>query len=156
MIGHVLSFLFSTVLLIAAVVGGDLGAARAALARAGAMAYIVIAVCFGLAGGIVGKIKGSSFWLWFLISGLVPFFGLLAAIAYRFERDELRRQCPRCGRVTKIYDAICTRCGDRARVPRRGDRSPSPGSARPAPPRTDAERVAASREFGALSRIRPP
>src|ERR1700689_565674 len=75
------------------------------------MAYIVSAVVFGLAGGVVGKIKGSSFLLWFLISGLVPFFGLLAAIAYRFERDELRRQCPPCGRGTKIYDALCTRCG---------------------------------------------
>jgi hypothetical protein len=74
-------------------------------------AYVVIAICFGLAGGIVGKIKGSSFLLWFLISGLVPFFGLMTAIVYRFERDELRRQCPRCGRVTKIYDALCTRCG---------------------------------------------
>jgi hypothetical protein len=75
------------------------------------MAYVIIAVCFGLAGGIVGKIKGSSSVLWFLISGAVPFFGLMAAIAYRFERDELRRQCPNCGRVTKIYDALCTRCG---------------------------------------------
>jgi hypothetical protein len=75
------------------------------------MAYVVIAVCFGLAGGLVGKLKGSSFLLWFLISGAVPFFGLLAAIAYRFEGDELRRQCPQCGRVTKIYDAVCTRCG---------------------------------------------
>ncbi len=75
------------------------------------MGYVVIAVCFGLAGGIVGKIKGSSFLLWFLISGAVPFIGLAAAILYRFERDEPRRQCPRCGRVTKVYDALCTRCG---------------------------------------------
>jgi hypothetical protein len=75
------------------------------------MAYIVIAVCFGLAGGIVGKIKGSSFVLWFLISAIVPFLGLMTAIVYRFERDELRRQCPGCGNVTKMYDAICTRCG---------------------------------------------
>jgi hypothetical protein len=81
------------------------------------MAYIVIAVCFGLAGGIVGKIKGSSFLLWFLISAGVPFFGLLAAIAYRFERDELRRECPRCGKVTKIYDALCTRCGAELEYP---------------------------------------
>jgi hypothetical protein len=79
--------------------------------------YIVIAVCFGISGGIVGKLKGSSFWLWFLISGAVPFLGLLAALAYRFERDELRRQCPRCGRVTKIYDAICTRCGTELEFP---------------------------------------
>jgi hypothetical protein len=75
------------------------------------MGYVVIAVCFGLSGGIVGKLKGSSFVLWFLICTAVPFFGLLAAIAYRFDRDEFRRRCPRCGRVTKIYDALCTRCG---------------------------------------------
>jgi hypothetical protein len=81
------------------------------------MAYIVIAVCFGLAGGLVGKIKGSSFVLWFLISGLVPVFGLMAAIAYRYEREELRRACPNCGRVTKIYDAICTRCGTELELP---------------------------------------
>ncbi len=79
--------------------------------------YLVIALCFGLAGGIVGKIKGSSFWLWFLISGVVPVLGLAAAIAYRFEHDELRRSCPRCGRVTKIYDAICTKCGTELEFP---------------------------------------
>jgi hypothetical protein len=99
------------------------------------MAYIVIATCFGLAGGIVGKIKGSSFILWFLISGAIPFFGLFAAIAYRFERDEMRRQCPTCGRVVKIYDAICMRCGteldfpDEAVAPESWERVPaSPSS----------------------------
>jgi hypothetical protein len=81
------------------------------------MAYVIIAISFGVAGGVVGKLKGSSFMLWFLISGLVPFLGLITAIAYRFERDELRRQCPRCGRVTKIYDALCTRCGEELDFP---------------------------------------
>jgi RNA polymerase subunit RPABC4/transcription elongation factor Spt4 len=81
------------------------------------LAYIVIAICFGLAGGIVGRIKGSSFLLWFLISGLVPIFGLLAAVVYRNERNEPRRQCPRCGRVTKAYDAICMRCGTELEYP---------------------------------------
>ncbi len=100
------------------------------------MAYVIIAVCFGLAGGIIGKLKGSSFLLWFLISGLVPFAGLLAAIAYRFERDELRRRCPSCGRVTKIYDAICTRCGaelefpERAIAPESWQRPPASTAAR--------------------------
>jgi hypothetical protein len=75
------------------------------------MAYIVICFFFGLAGGIVGKIKGSSFFLWFLISALLPFAGLLTAIAYRYERDELRRQCPGCGKIVKLHDALCTRCG---------------------------------------------
>jgi hypothetical protein len=81
------------------------------------LGYVVIAVAFGLAGGIVGRLKGSSFLLWFLISGAVPIFGLMAAIAYRFEREELRRQCPRCGRVVKIYDALCMRCGMELELP---------------------------------------
>jgi hypothetical protein len=81
------------------------------------MAYLAIALCFGLAGGIVGRIKGSSFVLWFLISAVVPFFGLMAAIAYRFDRDEPRRRCPKCGRVTKVYDALCTRCGEELDFP---------------------------------------
>ena len=74
-------------------------------------AYLVIALAFGLAGGIVGRMKGTSFWLWFAISAVVPFLGLLAALLYRFERDELRKQCPRCGKVVMLYDALCIRCG---------------------------------------------
>jgi len=81
------------------------------------MGYIVIAVCFGIAGGIVGRIKGSSFALWFLISAVVPFIGLITAIVYRYESDELRRECPRCGRVTKLYDALCTGCGEELEFP---------------------------------------
>jgi hypothetical protein len=81
------------------------------------MGYVVIAVCFGLAGGIIGRIKGSSFVLWFLISGLVPFLGLLAAIFYRYDSRELRRLCPGCGRVLKLHDAICTHCGAELEFP---------------------------------------
>ncbi len=81
------------------------------------MGYVVICVFFGIAGGIVGRIKGSSFWLWFLISGLVPILGLLAAIFYRWEDRELRRKCPTCGSVLKLYDAICMRCGTELEFP---------------------------------------
>jgi hypothetical protein len=81
------------------------------------LGYVVIAIGFGVAGGIVGKVKGSSFWLWFLIAGAIPIFGLMAAIAYRSERDELRRKCPRCGKVVKIYDALCMRCGMELELP---------------------------------------
>ena len=77
----------------------------------GANYYLVIAFCFGVAGGMVGRAKGSSFFLWFLISAIVPFVGLLAALAQRNEHDELRRECPGCGRIVKLHDAICTRCG---------------------------------------------
>lgn len=82
---------------------------------------MVIALCFGLAGGIVGRIKGSSFWLWFLISGLVPVAGLLAAVLYRYESAELQRRCPGCGRVVKLYDAVCTRCGAELEFPEAGE-----------------------------------
>jgi DNA-directed RNA polymerase subunit RPC12/RpoP len=81
------------------------------------MAYVVIAVAFAFSGGIVAKAKGNSFWLWFVISGLLPFLGLLGAILYRSERNELRRRCPRCGRVVKIHDALCTRCGQELEFP---------------------------------------
>jgi ribosomal protein S27AE len=75
------------------------------------MAYLVICLFFGLAGGIVGRMKGSSFVLWFLISAIVPVLGLLAAVLYRFETDEVRRQCPRCGKLVKLHDQVCMRCG---------------------------------------------
>jgi hypothetical protein len=78
---------------------------------------VVIAASFALAGGIVGRLKGSSFWAWFAISGLLPVFGLAAALAYRFESEELRRQCPGCGRVVKLHDALCTRCGTELEFP---------------------------------------
>jgi hypothetical protein len=81
------------------------------------VAYLVIAFSFALAGGLVGKIKGSSFFIWFLISGILPVIGLLAALLYRTERDELRRQCPGCGRIVKLHDALCTRCGTELEFP---------------------------------------
>ena len=80
-------------------------------------AYLVIALMFGIAGGIVGRMKGSSFWLWGCVSAVIPFFGLLAAICYRIERDELRKQCPRCGKVVMLYDALCMRCGNELEFP---------------------------------------
>lgn len=81
------------------------------------MAYLIIAFCFGLAGGIIGKVKGSSFFIWFLIAFIVPFIGLLAAVLYRVDNDEPRRQCPRCGKVVPLHDALCTRCGAELEYP---------------------------------------
>ena len=81
------------------------------------LGYVGIAILFGIAGGLVGRAKGSSFWLWFLISAAVPFFGLLSAVFYRSENRELRRQCPGCGRIVKLHDALCTRCGAELEFP---------------------------------------
>ena len=80
-------------------------------------AYVVIALSFGLATGIVGKIKGSSFFIWFIIGTVVPLIGLITAIVFRSERDELHRQCPTCGRICKLHDALCVRCGTELEFP---------------------------------------
>jgi hypothetical protein len=79
--------------------------------------YLVICLFFGFAGAAVARLKHSSVVLWFLISAAIPFFGLLAAVCYRWEDRELRRRCPECGRVLKIYDALCTRCGTELEFP---------------------------------------
>jgi ribosomal protein S27AE len=94
------------------------------------VAYLIIALGFALAGGIVGRSKGSSFFLWFLISGILPFIGLVAALLYRFDRDEPRRQCPRCGSIVMLHDAVCTRCGSELEYP---DVVLAPESASPRP-----------------------
>jgi uncharacterized paraquat-inducible protein A len=95
------------------------------------LGLLVILFCFGLAGGIVGRIKGSSFWMWFLISFCAPFIGLLTAVLYRYENQELRRQCPRCHKVVKLHDAVCMRCGTELEFP---DVALAPESARPVAP----------------------
>lgn len=79
--------------------------------------YVVVCVFFGLSAGCVGRIKGSSFWIWFLIGAVLPGLGVLCALVYRFENDELRRQCPTCGRVAPLYAALCTRCGAELEFP---------------------------------------
>ena len=81
------------------------------------MELIPILVAFGVAGGLVGRNKGGSFWLWFTISFCVPVIGLLTALVSRPENQELRRQCPGCGKVVKLYDAKCLRCGTELEFP---------------------------------------
>jgi hypothetical protein len=88
------------------------------------MAFVVIAFFFGLAGGVIGKIKGSSFFLWFLIAAIPPFIGLLAAIFYRNEYDEIYRRCPTCRKVVALHDALCTRCGTELEFPPATVRAP--------------------------------
>jgi uncharacterized OB-fold protein len=43
--------------------------------------------------------------------------GLLAAICYRWDNQELRRQCPGCGRIVKLHDAVCMACGAELEFP---------------------------------------
>jgi hypothetical protein len=74
--------------------------------------FLVLLFFFGLATGIVGAIKGSSFFVWFLVGACLPGIGLLGALLYRWERDEPRRRCPRCDAALKISDQVCMTCGE--------------------------------------------
>jgi hypothetical protein len=73
--------------------------------------FVVIAVFCGLAAAIIGKIKGSSFWIWLLVGTVLPGIGILGALLYRWERRELRRRCEECGNVVALHDQVCMRCG---------------------------------------------
>ena len=74
-------------------------------------AYILIAFTSALATGILGRAKGSSFFIWFIVGGVLPVLGLIAAFLYRVEREEPERRCPNCGAVQKLYVQVCRRCG---------------------------------------------
>jgi hypothetical protein len=72
---------------------------------------VVLLFFFGLSAGTVAKIKGSSFFIWFLIGAVLPIIGTIGAVLYRNERLEGRRRCPECGNVVGISTQVCTRCG---------------------------------------------
>ena len=88
--------------------------------------YVVIAVSFALATGIIGRGKGSSFWLWFLIGGALPVLGLIAVILYRSEHEEPERRCPTCGKILKLHVQVCTRCGTDLYLPDPSEVRPGP------------------------------
>jgi hypothetical protein len=73
--------------------------------------FVVLAFFCGLSAGAIGKLKGSSFFIWFLVGLVLPLLGTLAAILYRSERREPRRECPECGNVVPLADQVCMRCG---------------------------------------------
>jgi hypothetical protein len=74
-------------------------------------AYAIIAVLFGIATGIIGRGKGSSFFIWFLVGTVLPILGLIAVILFRSEHDEPERRCPTCNKILKLHVQVCPRCG---------------------------------------------
>lgn len=74
----------------------------------------LIAICFflGLSAGVIGKIKGSSFLLWFVIGATTLGLGILVALLYRVERNEPVGACPRCGNAVALSHQVCMRCGE--------------------------------------------
>jgi DNA-directed RNA polymerase subunit RPC12/RpoP len=73
--------------------------------------YVALAFFCGLSAAVVGKLKGSSFFLWFLIGLVLPILGTIAAVFYRMERGQAVRACPECGKRVALHDQVCMRCG---------------------------------------------
>jgi uncharacterized paraquat-inducible protein A len=73
--------------------------------------YVIVALSFGIATGVIGRAKGSSFFIWLLIGTVLPLIGLIAVILHRSEDEEPERQCPNCSKVVKLYVQVCPRCG---------------------------------------------
>jgi DNA-directed RNA polymerase subunit RPC12/RpoP len=73
--------------------------------------YVALVFFCGLSAAVIGKLKGSSFWIWFAVGLVLPLLGTLGAILYRSERGEPRRRCPECGNVVPLHDQVCMRCG---------------------------------------------
>ena len=73
--------------------------------------FIVIVFFCGLSAAVIAKIKGSSFFLWFLIGLCLPLIGTVLALLWRWERYEPKRRCEECGKVVAVHDQVCSRCG---------------------------------------------
>ena len=93
--------------------------------------YVIIAVLFGIATGIIGRSKGSSFFIWLIVGTVIPILGLIAAILYRSERAEPERRCPTCGKILKLHVQVCPRCGTDLYLPDPSEVRPGPAD-RPA------------------------
>jgi hypothetical protein len=94
----------------------------------GGIEYLIIAISFGLATGIIGRAKGSSFFIWFCVGTVLPFLGLAAVILFRSEKAEPERRCTTCGKILKLYVQVCPRCGTDLDFPREDEpvRYPAP------------------------------
>ena len=79
--------------------------------------YLVIAFFFGLATGIIGKGKGSSFFIWFADRRRPAAARPGRGDPLPGEKDEPERQCPRCRKALKLYVQVCPRCGEDLYLP---------------------------------------
>jgi len=87
---------------------------------------VVIAILFGIATGAIGRSKGSSFFIWFLVGTVLPLLGLIAVILYRSEHTEPERRCPTCGKTLKLHVQVCPRCGTDLYLPDVSEVRPGP------------------------------
>ena len=75
------------------------------------MEYLVFFFFCGLSAGWIGRIKGSSFFIWFLVGFCLPLIGTVLALLWRWEKNEPMRRCEECGSIVPLHDQVCMRCG---------------------------------------------
>jgi hypothetical protein len=73
--------------------------------------YAVFFFFCGLSAGAIGRIKGSSFFIWFLIGFCLPLIGTVLALLWRWDKDEPMRRCDECGAIVPVHDQVCMTCG---------------------------------------------
>lgn len=73
---------------------------------------LAAALILGLITGIIGRYKGSSFFIWFLTGTILPGIGLAAVIFMRSTKLDPRRECPNCHALVPIAQQVCMRCGE--------------------------------------------
>ena len=73
--------------------------------------WLILAFFCGLSAAIIGRIKGSSFFIWFLIGVCLPGLGTILALLWRWEQDEPVRRCEECGAIVPVHDQVCMTCG---------------------------------------------
>jgi hypothetical protein len=88
--------------------------------------YVLIALLSGIATGIIGRSKGSSFFIWMLVGLVLPIIGIVAVILYRGEQSEPERLCPTCRKVLKLHVQVCPRCGTDLYLPDPAEVRPGP------------------------------
>ena len=75
------------------------------------MEYFVFFFFCGLSAGTIGRIKGSSFFIWFLVGFCLPLLGTILALLWRWEKAEPMRRCDDCGTILHVYEQVCMNCG---------------------------------------------
>ena len=88
--------------------------------------YVLIALLSSLATGVIGRGKGSSFFIWSLVGIVLPILGLIAVVLYRGEQEEPERRCPTCNNILKLHVQVCPRCGTDLYLPDPSEVRPGP------------------------------
>ena len=80
--------------------------------------WVLIAVSFGVVTGLVGKSKGGSFLLWFVIGTVLPGTRSRRGHPVPATRTGSRNAAVRTAATrVKLYVQICPRCGEELYLP---------------------------------------